>query len=175
MRPGGSGPRPNGPQSAVEVKSFSIPNRSVPGQIAPQALLQSAGGGGASQLQILRQLMAAFAPQGQQVGVPTLPGGPDTTSGWMNNEPNQGVPYDAGPGGYRQPNAPSDRPDTAPTIPPPNITPGATGPTPDTPPPPSTPPGGGLDLGSVMNPSPPPNQPWWMDKYEGGPDMQSLF
>lgn len=174
MRPSGS-TKPNGPQSAVEVKSFQIPNRSVPGQIAPQALLQSPGGGGASQLQILRQLMQAFAPQGQQFGVPILPGGTDTTSGWMNNEPNQSVPYDVGTG-YRPtgPKAP-EVPDYAPTIPPPNITPGATGPAPD-PPQPQAPPQGGLDVGSVLGgPSAPANQPWWMDKYEGGPDMQSLF
>lgn len=61
-----------GPQSAVQVKSFTLPNRAVPGQIAPQALLQSPGGGGQMDLTLLRQLMAAFAPHGQQPVVPTL-------------------------------------------------------------------------------------------------------
>lgn len=117
VRPGQSGPRPNGPQSAVEVKSFRIPNRTVPGQIAPQALLQSPGGGGQSEMQLLRQLMAAFAPQGQQPSIPSIPtlpssqGGSDNYSGWRGNEPSNGgrgapsgpqmpagVPYDSGTG-----------------------------------------------------------------------------
>ena len=63
-----------GPQSAVQVKSFTLPNRFVPGQIAPQELLQSAGGGGQLNVNVLRQLMQMFAPPGQQPGVPVLQG-----------------------------------------------------------------------------------------------------
>jgi hypothetical protein len=69
-----------GPQSAVQVKSFTLPNRFVPGQIAPQALLQSPGGGGGLNVDILRRLMQMFAPQGQQPGVPAL-GQPQTSLG----------------------------------------------------------------------------------------------
>ena len=100
----------NGPQSAVEVRSLTLPNRFVPGQIAPQALLQSAGGGGASSVDVLRRLMQLFAPQGVQPGVPSLDAyspfrgaaGGNTYQDWMNREralnrppsapPNGGVP-----------------------------------------------------------------------------------
>lgn len=70
--PVGDRPQSNGPQSAVQVKSFTLPNRFVPGQIAPQALLQSPGGGGLPNVDILRRLMSLFAPQGQQQGVSQL-------------------------------------------------------------------------------------------------------
>lgn len=112
-RSGATASRQSGPQSAVEVKRLSLPNRFVPGEIAPQALLQSPGGGGQLNTDILRQLMQAFAPAGQQPGVPSLgglqpsgmsfgndqrgtplyqvpslPSGGDTgnTSGWNDNE-----------------------------------------------------------------------------------------
>lgn len=61
-----------GPQSAVEVRSLTLPNRFVPGQIAPQQLLQSAGGAGSPEMAVLRHLMQIFAPQGDQPGVPAL-------------------------------------------------------------------------------------------------------
>jgi len=61
-----------GPQSAVDIRHLQLPNRFVPGQIAPQALLQSPGGGGQLNVDLIRRLMAMFAPQGQQPGVPTL-------------------------------------------------------------------------------------------------------
>lgn len=61
------------PPSAVEYRNLRIPNRQVPGQIAPQALLQGHGGQGLPDVQLLRQLMQAFAPQGMQPGVPMLP------------------------------------------------------------------------------------------------------
>lgn len=60
------------PPTAVEYRNLRIPNREVPGQIAPQALLQSPGGQGVPDVQLLRQLMQAFAPEGQQPGVPTI-------------------------------------------------------------------------------------------------------
>lgn len=69
---GGNQNNSGGPQSAIQVKSFTLPNRFVPGQIAPQALLQSPGGGGGPEVDIFRRLMSLFAPQGQQQGVPTL-------------------------------------------------------------------------------------------------------
>lgn len=72
-----------GPQSAVQVKSFTLPNRFVPGQIAPQQLLQSPGGGGQLDVNILRQLMQMFAPQGQQPSTPALGNG---YQDWMNRE-----------------------------------------------------------------------------------------
>lgn len=75
--PAGGQPRaPGGQQSAVQVKSFTLPNRVVPGQIAPQALLQSPGGGGQMNVDLLRRLMAMFAPSGQQPGVPGIPSQP---------------------------------------------------------------------------------------------------
>lgn len=69
---GGQRQAGGGPQSAIEVKSFTLPNRFVPGQIAPQALLQSPGGAGGLDVNILQRLMSLFAPQGQQPGVPAL-------------------------------------------------------------------------------------------------------
>ena len=62
------------PPSAVEYRNLRIPHRQVPGQIAPQALLQGQGGQGIPDVQLLRQLMQMFAPQGAQPGVPGLAG-----------------------------------------------------------------------------------------------------
>lgn len=82
FQPGSQGISPNsgenraigGPQSAVQVKSFTLPNRFVPGQIAPQQLLQATGGGGQLDMNVLRQLVQMFAPQGQQPAGPMLAG-----------------------------------------------------------------------------------------------------
>lgn len=148
----------SGPQSAVEIKSFQLPNRFVPGQIAPQALLQSPGGGGQLDVEILKRLMQVFAPQGQQPGVPTLnpptfgtqpvrtPQEPqlptDTTSGWRANEgglnpqgapaavPSNGAPYDAGTGYNPMPQAQVPLSNSEP--PTPRIIPGQLAPDPGT-------------------------------------------
>lgn len=65
--------RPGGPQSAIEVRSLSLPARSVPGAPAPQQLLQGYGGGGGLDVNILRRLISLFAPVGQQPGVAGVP------------------------------------------------------------------------------------------------------
>lgn len=77
-RPGPGGLAPDqggGPQSAVEIRRLSIPKRLGPNPIAPSALLNSGGaaGAGVNLAQLLPLLMQAFAPQGQQPGVPSLP------------------------------------------------------------------------------------------------------
>lgn len=101
---GGQTRAPGGPQSAVQVKSFTLPNRFVPGQIAPQALLQSPGGGGQMNVDLLRRLMQAFAPQGQQPGVPSL-GQPI---------PSQVGPFPQGTGYHTQPVPMGSQPQTPP-------------------------------------------------------------
>lgn len=70
-QPGGAAVAPS--PSSVEIKSLKIPQRNVPGQIAPQALLQSPGaaGAGVGLSQLLPLLIQAFAPQGTQPGAPT--------------------------------------------------------------------------------------------------------
>jgi len=155
---GGQTRAPGGPQSAVQVKSFTLPNRSVPGQIAPQALLQSPGGGGQMDLTLLRQLMAAFAPQGQQPGVPSLGGMPQGMPGGMSQGMSQGMvggqPGSSPFAGGRP--APQGPPMTGGAPPPPRVIPGDTpDPTdmiflPEPPPQPQAPP-----LFDIGNPSPP--------------------
>lgn len=81
INPSGSGARPSGPQSAVEIRHLQLPNRFVPGQIAPQALLQSAGGAGMPEAAIFQRLMQMFAPQSQQPGVPALQRRPQFPTG----------------------------------------------------------------------------------------------
>ena len=156
-----------GPQSAVEVKSFTLPNRFVPGQIAPQALLQSHGGGGLPDVDILRRLMQVFAPQGMQPGVPSLtmpPRGPEppfqTLPVPMEPQP-QAPPLQAQP----VPNPNQDVPQT-PTMPaPPRVIPGDTERLPVGPPaPPETPYIAGFDL---QTPSGGFQSPLGRDKYQG--------
>lgn len=114
----GSNRAVGGPQSAVEIKHLLIPNRFVPGQIAPQQLLQSAGGGGGLDVDILRRLMQAFAPQGQQPSVPTLaqsPMGPQQTNQPSNEQPASGMTW-SGIGGI-----PGGQPPSAPPVAPPPV------------------------------------------------------
>lgn len=132
---GGNQNNAGGPQSAVQVKSFTLPNRFVPGQIAPQALLQSPGGGGAASADVFRRLMSLFAPQGQQQGVPTLGGG-QPGMGSTPGQRDQAATAPQGPSwsdfggliGAQPPPAPprQDVPLTHTPVAPPNIKPGDT-------------------------------------------------
>ena len=81
------------PSRAVEIKSLNLPQREVPGQIAPSALLAAPGGGGVPTAQLLQMLMAAFAPQSQQsAGVPYLP----SAVGTPTQTPTSGISGGAG-------------------------------------------------------------------------------
>ena len=84
------------PPSAVEYRNLRIPNRQVPGQIAPQALLQGQGGQGIPDVQLLRQLMQMFAPQGAQPGVPGLSGAPSQATERIGFPQSAGAPQQAG-------------------------------------------------------------------------------
>ncbi len=188
-RSGATASRQSGPQSAVEVKRLSLPNRFVPGEIAPQALLQSPGGGGQLNTDILRQLMQAFAPAGQQSGVPTLSPDPspsyrapqyqmpqvptlpsggdtDTTSGWNGHEGGLNRPSSPPPvmepGGI--PQNPSFSPEPSFSPDPPRIIPGDIGRRPDVEEP------GGL-------PAPPPDV-WGVPDHDAGapgPNLQGDY
>lgn len=114
--------RPGGPQSAVEIRSLSIPQRSVPGQIAPQQLLQSLGGGGGLDVNILRRLLSLFAPMGQQPVAPTPLTAAGAGGGSMT-APSQ--PYQQPYQPYQQPYQPyGEVPLTSTPAPAPKIIPG---------------------------------------------------
>ncbi len=178
MGGGTGGPPPSSPQSAVEVKSLTIPQRNVPGQIAPQALLQSPGGGGQLDTELLRRLMAIFAPAGQQPGVPTLNGTPPLYGQSAMSGPQ--VPMMPGgndyylPGQYigqvPQGEAPSSQPPDVPQMPgagsPPRITPGDEGPRTEAPV--ETPPMNSLRPPSLFEDRPDYAPQYKRDLFDGG-------
>lgn len=119
-------PKPTGPSAAIEFRNLRIPNRQIPGSLAPNALLQSPGGGGVPDVELIKQLMQAFAPQ-QGQAMPMMPfGGSDEGAQTMPPE------MPGGAGGTAMPEAasvptmapslsdrapriiPGDRPNTAP-------------------------------------------------------------